>query len=103
MRRPQFGIELQGLFQRRDGPAVVPVLQVGLAKTNESRSYAWRQLGCLAVLRNGLTKIATLLRRSTGLHVLQGLWRRTLPGEKKQYEGTNHGFSGSTTSRNWSA
>src|SRR5215468_2444771 len=103
MRRAQVGIELQSLFQRWDSPAVVPVLKVGLSKTYEPRSDGWRQLGCLAVLRNGLTKVTALFRGSTCLHMLQGLRRRTLPRKKKEYESAYHGFSGSTTSRNWPA
>ena len=48
-------------------------------------------------------KCPLLLRLRASLQVLSTSGDDDLPDEEEEYESVNHGFSGSTTSRNWSA
>src|SRR5262245_7691979 len=103
MRRMQIGAQVQSLFQRRNRTSKIVVFKVGLSQADKSLGDCRFELRDLTVFRDGSFELPILLRLSASLHMLQGLRRRALQREKEHKKGRNHGFSGSTTSRNWSA
>src|ERR1700722_7684881 len=90
-------------LKRRDGGAVVAIFHVGLPEVYKSVGQLGRELGDLLVLLNRHIEMPLLIGFCAGLQMLQRFGGNGLPGQPQCQKNANHGFSGSTTSRNWSA
>src|SRR5947209_8474200 len=91
------------MFERSGRRPVVAALDVDLAEADEAVREFRVEFGNLLKLGDGNIELPFFLGCDSRLHVLGALWRRNLPCEQENQECADHGFSGSRTSRNWSA
>src|SRR6202035_4435689 len=103
VRTRQIRRQFHRVLKRRDGGAVIAIFHVGLAEVYETVGQLGRELGDFLVLLNRHLEMPLLISFSARLQMLQCLGRNRLPSQPNCQNNADHGFSGSTTSRNWSA
>ena len=103
VRGGQIRRQFKSMLEGRDGGAVILILHVGLAQIYEAFRQRGREFRHFLEFGDGNVEVALLLGLRAGLQMLQRLGRDGLPRQPKHQQDSDHGFSGSRTSRNWSA
>src|ERR1035437_4806308 len=86
----QVGIEPQRKLQFRDGRAIFPVLEVSISQIGVAGSAIRLQFSYFAELPNRHIQLALLLRRRSGLCVLDDFRRGTLQKKTTGEERKSH-------------
>ena len=103
MRGREIRRQFKSMLEGCDCGTVILMFHVGLAKVYETFCQRRRKLGCFLEFGDGNVEVPLFLGVRTRLQMLQRLRRDRLPGQPKHQQDSDHGFSGSRTSRNWSA
>ena len=94
--------QLHGALEGRDSGAVIPVFHIGLAEVYKAVGQVGLQFSDFCEFSDSDIEMALFVSLDARLHMLQCLGRSRLPRQPECQQDSNHGFSGSRTSRNWS-